>query len=63
MCIEIELEDVKQISLWHKVVDGLNLPMWEEVYSDTRRKPWNAVSIADHSISLSWKGREEFHRL
>ena len=46
-----------------RVVDGSNLVLWVEVYSDTRRKPWNAVSIADHSISLSWKGREEFHRL
>ena len=43
-------------------VSGLYFLTWDAVYSETRRNPWNAVSMAAHSIVLSWKVIEEFHR-
>ena len=62
MCIRMA-EGVSVMSLNESVVSGLYLRMCEAVYSETLRKPWNAVSMAAHSIALSWKCMEEFQRL
>ena len=43
------------ISWKQSVVVGSYLWTWEDVYSDTRKNPWNAVSITAHSMCLSCK--------
>ena len=50
-------------SVMQSVVVGLNLRTCDAVYSDTRRNPWNAISMAAHSIALSFRLLVEFQRL
>ena len=44
----------------HKVVSGSYSRIFLEVYSDTLRKAWNAVSMAAHNITLSLNLTDEF---
>ena len=47
----------------HSVYNGSYSLILGAVYSDTLRKPWNAVNIAAHSMPLSVMLMDEFHRL
>lgn len=49
-------------SLSIRVVIVSNRVVWEDVYSDIRKKPKNAVMMAVHSITLSSYKRRELNR-
>ena len=63
MFIEMDELLLMVISCMHSVVSGSYSLIFLDVYSETLRNPWNAVSIAAHSIPLSWKLMEEFHNV
>ena len=44
-------------------MEGSYWVLWEEVYSDTRRKPKKAVSVAAQSNTLSWYSLDELNKV
>ena len=62
MCNEMNC-GVMVTSCRHKVVEGTYCLTCDAVYSETRRNPWNAVSMAAQSMALSCRLVEEFHNV
>ena len=62
MYIVMDVGRLNVISWKQSVVDGSNFRTCDAVYSETRRKPWKAVSIAAHSMALSCSAVVEFNR-
>ena len=63
LIIKCAVESSKSKSWKRRVQEGSNFVLCDAVYSDTRRKPKNAVVMAAHNMTLSSYKRDELKRL
>ena len=62
LIIKCAVESSKSKSWKRRVQEGSNFVLCDAVYSDTRRKPKNAVVMAAHNMTLSSYKRDELKR-